>query len=171
MKEEELECLQQLCFWREVQARERNKPKNWVAKDSDLLNLALVIADSSHITMEVLVEETRIDKELLRKNGQEILDLLKSSRYKLVPISKELLNYPLGPWARKKLKQCQMGVAEIAEKLSMAPELLARKRALQKLVRDYEHTGQLIWSGELAGWRRGVLEDRFSSLFKTDNTL
>ena len=165
LKEEELECLQQLCFWREVQARERNKPKNWVAKDSDLLNLALVFAGSSRVTMEALAEETRIDKGLLRKDGQEILDLLKSSRYKLVPISRDLLNYPLGPSARKKLKQCQVDVTEIAEKLSIAPELLARKRALQKLIRDYEHTGQLIWSGELAGWRRGVLEDRFISLF------
>jgi ribonuclease D len=56
-------------------------------------------------------------------------------------------------------------VAEIAERLTIAPELLARKRLLQNLVRNYQNSGELLWEDELSGWRREVLEGEISPLF------
>ena len=76
-----------------------------------------------------------------------------------------LLNYPLSLSARKTLKMCQKRVAEIAEKLSICPEVLARKRSLQKLVREYECYGHLLWSNEFSTWRKEVLQDSFLPLF------
>jgi len=63
------------------------------------------------------------------------------------------------------LKQCQERVSEIAAKLSIVPELLARKRLLQKLVKDYEYSGTLIWPKELSGWRKEVLNDSLTQIF------
>ena len=162
---ENLECLQQLCYWRETQARQRNKPKSWIAKDSDLLTMSTIIGDSNHISIKTLMEETKIDKRFLGSDGEEILERLTNSRYQLKPIEKALLNYPLSSSSRKILKQCQERVSEVANKLSIAPELLARKRLLQKLVKDYEYSGTLIWPKEFSGWRKEVLNDSLTQIF------
>ena len=80
-------------------------------------------------------------------------------------VDRSILNFPLSPVLRKKLKSCQKVVAEIAERLTIAPELLARKRLLQNLVRDYQNSGELLWKEDLSGWRREVLEEELSALF------
>ena len=56
-------------------------------------------------------------------------------------------------------------VSENAEILTNAPEVLARKRLLQNLVRNYQNSGELLWEDELSGWRREVLEEEISPLF------
>ena len=80
-------------------------------------------------------------------------------------IDRSLLNFPLRPALRKQLKACQSVVYSLAEKLSVAPELLARKRLLQNLVRDYESFGELRWEGDLSGWRKELLEPEINPLF------
>ena len=162
---ENLECLQQLCFWRETQARQRNKPKSWIAKDSDLLKMSLIIGDSNNISIKNLMTVTNIDKRFLENEGEEVIEKLSNSRDRLKPIEKELLNYPLSSSARKILKLCQERVAKVAEGLSISPELLARKRILQKLVKDYEYSGSLIWPKEFYGWRKEILDDSLSQIF------
>ena len=162
---ESLECLQQLCYWREIQARKRNKPKAWIAKDKDLFNIALIIGDAGSISTHMLKNEDKIDKRFIERDGDEILEMLRNSRYKLKTIDRKLLTYPLSLSARKILKVCQSRVVSVAEKLSMSPELLARKRILQKLVRDYECYGYLLWPEEFSEWRKEVLQDSFLSLF------
>ena len=162
---ESLECLQQLCFWRETQARQRNKPKSWIAKDADLLKMSVIIGDSNNISIKKLMAETNIDKRFLENEGEEIIDKLSNSRDRLKPIEKELLNYPLSSSARKILKLCQERVAKVAERLSISPELLARKRILQKLVKDYEYSGSLIWPKEFYGWRKEILDDSLTQIF------
>ena len=165
LRTESLECLQQLCFWREIQARRRNKPKSWIAKDKDLFNVSQIIGDANSISTQMLMNEDKIDKRFVQRDGDEILEKLTNSRYKLPPINKGLLNYPLNLSSRKTLKVCQERVVEVAEKLSISPELLARKRTLQKLVRDYEYHGYLLWPEEFSGWRKEVLRESFLPLF------
>ena len=80
-------------------------------------------------------------------------------------VDRSILNFPLSPLLRKKLKSCQKVVAEIAERLTIAPELIARKRQLQTLVRNYQNTGELLWEDDLSGWRREILEEEISPLF------
>ncbi len=164
---ENLECLQQLCYWRETQARQRNKPKSWIAKDSDLLAMSVIIGDSNYISIKKLMAETKIDKRFLVSDGEELIEKLSNSRYQLKPIEKDLLNYPLNSSARKILKQCQERVIEVANRMSISPELLARKRLLQKLVKGYEHSGFLVWPEEFSGWRKEVLTDSFTQIFSS----
>jgi len=171
LEEENLECLQQLCYWREIQARKRNKPKTWVAKDKDLLNIALIIGDANSISTQMLMNADEIDQRFIRRDGDEILEKLKNSRYKLPPVNKQLLTYPLSLSSRKILQSCQKRVVELADKLSISPELLARKRILQRLVRNYEHHGYLFWPEEFSDWRKEVLQDSFVPLFPGSNQI
>jgi ribonuclease D len=65
---------------------------------------------------------------------------------------------------RSSLKACQKCVAQLAEDLQLAPELLARKRLLQDLIREFDRSGELIFSGEMSGWRRQLLEPAFTQI-------
>ncbi len=153
--------LQRLCLWRELKARERNRPRNWIAKDNDLFNLA----NLDSINMEQIEQLELSDRRFSSRYGKEISELLNSNNGEPQAIDRNLLNFPLRPALRKKLKSCQSVVSELAQKLSMAPELLARKRVLQDLVRDYESYGELRWRGELGGWRRELLEPEIKRFF------
>ena len=166
LKRPNLEHLQQLCFWRELKARESNKPRNWIAKDKDLFNLALALTDLMPLTRERLKRVEIESKSFMRDFGDEILALVKQPRSNFSSVDEGLLKYPLTSVAKAKLSACQTAVAEISKSLSRAPGLLGRKRALQEFLRSFELHGELHWSGEFSGWRKEVLEEKFVSIFK-----
>ena len=159
LNNQDLAKLRRLCLWREEKARCLNKPRNWIAKDSDLLSLSL---EGSVKNFESIAFS---DRRFYSRYGNEIVEIIDSLVVDISEIDRSILNFPLSPVLRKKLKSCQKVVAEIAERLTIAPELLARKRLLQNLVRNYQNSGELLWEGELSGWRREVLEEEISPLF------
>jgi ribonuclease D len=77
----------------------------------------------------------------------------------------QLLARPLNAPMRAKLKACQQVVKTQSQKLGMAPELLARKKTLQNQLLMYKKTGELLWEGELAAWRREILEPEFIRIY------
>lgn len=159
-----LQALQRLCFWREQKARERNMPRNWIAKDNDLLNLCFLISSTlktGALNLELLANAEGVDHRFLARNSRELMALLSGeSALRDVELSllNKPLNKPLSAPLRKKLKLCQQAVNAKAGELGIAPELLGRKKYLLQLIRSFEHTDKLQWEGELSGWRREVLE-------------
>lgn len=162
-----LKILQQLCYWREQEARQRNKPRFWIAKDLDLLNIAIQSSEVDSVSLEVLLENERVDKRLLKRYSEQLLALVQLNNSDFAEIDRGLINTPLtAPW-RRKLKSCQLLVASKAEELAVAPELLGRKKQLQELIRGFKNTGELSWEGELAGWRRQILDAGISQILLT----
>lgn len=159
LNNQDLAKLRGLCLWREEKARCLNKPRNWIAKDSDLLNLSL---EGSVKNFKSIAFS---DRRFYPRYGNEIIEIIDSLVGDVSEVDRSILNFPLSPLLRKKLKSCQKVVAEIAERLTIAPELLARKRQLQNLARNYQNTGELLWEDDLSGWRREVLEEEISPLF------
>ena len=160
-----LSQLREVCYWRELKARERNKPKNWIARDKDLFNIASIKQDAGAFSRDDLEKITLSDRRFIMRYGEEIVNLLNNPLMQQIYLERSLLNFPLRPALRKQLKACQSVVSSLAEKLSVAPELLARKRLLQNLVRDYESFGELRWEGDLSGWRKELLEPEIKPLF------
>ena len=160
-----LSRLREICYWRELKAREKNKPKNWIAKDNDLFNIASIKQDLGTFSSADLESITFSDRRFIGRYGDEILNLLNNPSMQQICVDRSLLNFPLRPALRKQLKACQSVVSSLAEKLSVAPELLARKRLLQNLVRHYESFGELRWEGDLSGWRKELLEPEINPLF------
>ena len=164
LADDNLYRLQKLCFWREIKARESNKPRNWIAKDSDLFDIAnhefksISVSDMEYLDLS--------DNRFVFRYGKEIVELLANDQSNIQTIDRAQLSTPLQPSLRKKLKCCQTVVKELADKLSLAPELLARKRLLQGLVRDFDNYGELRWQGELGGWRRELLEPAVRKFFQ-----
>lgn len=160
-----LQYLQALSYWREDTARKRDKPRYWIAKDVDLFSIAQQMADDSECTLNKVNSLELSDKRLLGKYADQIYKVLKYQNQAFDEVDAKMLNKPLDAAMRVKLKACQQVVKRQSEKLSMAPELLARKKILHEQLWAYKNTGGLIWVGELSAWRREVLEPEFVRIY------
>ena len=160
-----LQYLQALCYWREDTARKRDKPRNWIAKDADLFGIAQHMAVSSECSLEVIHSIRLSDKRLLNKYGGQIFKVLEKQNEVSDDTDAQLLTRPLSMSMRAKLKECQHVVETQSKKHGIAPELLARKKILQKQLLMYKKTGKLLWKGELATWRKEILEPEFIGIY------
>lgn len=163
-----LKLLQKLCYWREQEARRRDKPRSWVVKDQELLSMANELSNIDEISLSAVISVQEVDKRFLSRYANNLLELVTATDSNLQSVNRELLNNPISPAMRKKLKQCQKIVNLKAQELDMAPELLGRKKQLLDFLRKYERTGQLEWSGGFSGWRRQVLEEEFLAIMSVD---
>lgn len=161
-----LQALQQLCVWREQKARQRNKPRSWIVKDNDLLNLCAAVAGpikSDEFTEGVVSNAEGVDSRFLSRNASDLYRLLSDTANRN-EVDPALLNKPLSAPLRKKLKLSKQVANTKAEELGMSPELLGRKKFFVELLRSFERDGQLQWSGEFAGWRRELLEAELTAI-------
>jgi ribonuclease D len=161
-----LQALQQLCVWREHKARQRNKPRSWIVKDNDLLNLCAAVSrpiKDDDFTIGDVSNAEDVDARFLSRNAPELYQLLSDSSSR-IEVDPALLNRPLSAPLRKKLKLSKQVANTKAEDLGMSVELLGRKKFLVELLRSYERDGELQWSGDFAGWRRELLEDELTAI-------
>ena len=160
-----LQYLQALSYWREDTARKRDKPRYWIAKDVDLFSIAQQLAAGSECTLNKVNSLKLSDERLLGKYADQIYKVLKYQNQAFDEVDAKMLNKPLDAAMRVKLKACQQVVKMQSEELSMAPELLARKKILHDQLWAYKNTGELVWVGELSAWRREVLEPEFVRIY------
>ena len=164
LSEQGLIYLQILCHWREITARKRDKPRSWIAKDADLLSIAKQLSDKGTFSIEALRSIRLTDSRLVNRHASQLFEVLSNHEEKFAAIDRSLLNAPFKPSMRSSLKACQNCVAQLAEDLQLAPELLARKKLLQDLIREFNRSGKLIFSGEMSGWRQQILEPAFTQI-------
>ena len=123
------------------------------------------MAVSSECSLEVINSLRLFDKRLLNKYGGQIFKVLEMQNEISDNTDAQLLARPLNVSMRAKLKACQQVVETQSQKLEIAPELLARKKILQNQLLMYKKTGELLWEGELATWRREILESEFIEIY------
>lgn len=149
----QLAILQRLCIWREKEARKRDKPRNWIAKDSDLIGLAERIPGDKNSLLSI----SELSKFLVSKDSDILLEIINTPHLeappKLTPI-----DLPLSAALRGYLKKCQAVVQCKAEELGVAPEMLARKKQLVPLVIERNKSKDFPWPDSLSGWRQPLLE-------------
>lgn len=149
----QLNQLKALCAWREVTARREDKPRNRVVDQKALM----LIVRKDLNTRHELQQEADMMPRQVRKYGDDILQLLAEA--KLVPDAEcpELVDRDDSPVNSKKLKKLKQIVEARARELSVAPELLTKRRHLEKLLRSNTNTGaakpRYQLPEELDGWR------------------
>lgn len=158
----QLAALQRLCEWREHQARGRNKPRSWIAKDAELLAIAAAMPQE----LPALAAIAELPRPLVSRDGADILALIKAPQKGPAP-RPELTEQPLNTEMRKSLKLCQGIVRQFAEKLGMAPELLARKKQLIPLIDAAHVSTEFTWPEGLGGWRQSILEGPMRAALKS----
>ena len=161
--------LQKLCYWREKTAREKDLPKNWVVKDQDLLELVTKLAYQDQYELDDIVGLDVLNPKSLNRVGRPLISCLNSQfNFELKAESSEL-DKPLDSINRNKIKKLQNLTKNIAEKMDLPPELLARKRQWVKFISSNQNDNRSqknswIWPTGFTSWRQAALVDAVASV-------
>ena len=140
--------LAALVAWREEQARQRDKPRNWILQDKVISALAKKRPNS----VAQLSAVDGMPPGVVRRSGKRLLEVVASADEQPTPV----LPRPVGSEARAVAKQLLPDLASIAASLEMSPEILMSVRDLEALVaHEIGETDRMLpqWSG----WRRDAV--------------
>lgn len=152
---QQLAVLRELSAWRELQARERDVPRNRIIRESTLWALAHEQpADMTH-----LAQLEDMHPRILRKEGATLLNLIKQAKRLPEEHWPAALPEPLPIEASKILKRLRKIGLELGLKLNIAPELMLRKKILEELLRSGYPSGPYSLPNSLQGWRRELMGD------------
>ncbi|WP_237134082.1 ribonuclease D [Pseudohongiella sp. O18] len=157
----QLGALKSLCLWREQQARLRNKPRTWIARDPDLITLAQRMPSS----VEALKKIPDLTRSLYNRDAEAVIDLILQSTAVDPDIPASLEGAPLDNLQRGLLKSMQRAVRDVASQTEIAEEILARKKVLIQILRlNQQDAGsqgakeQLVWPEDFQPWRQSLLQ-------------
>lgn len=153
----ELAVLRSLVGWREREARRRDVPRAWTVRDEPLFVMARRHRLDAQDAARMLPKRTgrRYAKALAEAHRQGLEDPHPPSR---VP-------RPLNTRASEVVRELRSAARSAAERLGMAPELVARKRDLETALRHYRDHGEL--SERFRGWRGEVVGDACRKILAT----
>ncbi len=141
-----------LAAWRESEALRVNRPRQWIARDSVLLE----IASRSPKTSAELEDIDGLPAGLLRRSGKRLLEVVAESGgedHNSLP--------PSAPNEAQKLmlKKMQQQVAECAADLGLAAETVAPKKELSAAINSGSRESRVF-----GGWRHEVIGDSLLKL-------
>jgi ribonuclease D len=163
-----LAALQLLAAWREQRARKRDRPRNWILKDSALFAIANSLCTSK--AQLAVIED--VSDNFIRHEGDQVLELVSAARSLPESACPPPLPKPLNPAGKSRLKAAQAKVEAIASELGIVPELLVRKKTLMALINaiKLQRTGDgqaLVIPEELQGWRKPLVLDALLEVLVT----
>ena len=147
LKGEQLATLQALAEWRELHARESNRPKTWIMKDDAIADLA-----RHRPTSKKELEHIRSLAPRTRdKLGDKLLAVIKDAATREpVPLPDFVRKQKPGKHAAVSIDALTAVVSVIALENNINPTLLATRKQLQECVTSGG-------SSPLTGWRRALL--------------
>ncbi len=136
--------IKAMAGWREKTAKQENRPRQWIIRDSPLVELARRNPES----VEKLAGIKDLPKGKLRRYGPALLHALVQASGQTIPADKIVRHAGA---EKALLKRLKLLLVQRAKELNVKPELLAGKRDLRALVRGETDTRAT------RGWRREVL--------------
>jgi ribonuclease D len=137
---------QLLCAWREQRAMSANRPRGWILPDAAVRDLVFQVPRSK----AALAQLRELPEGICQNSGAQLLELIAAAAVPDPPP-------PLPPRRRPDPEQLA-AVARLSEttrrtaqQLALAPELLATRREMERLVSGERD------SSALSGWRREVI--------------
>jgi ribonuclease D len=142
-------ALQQLCAWREIEAKERNIPRGRVIKDAVCFEVARQMPND----LGQLGRVKDLSPGSIRRYGDLILELISKARSAADTDLPAAAPKPLTPAQTQLLKQMKALGEAAAEAADVAPEVLLKKRDLEELIRAG------VLPPALSGWRKPLVGD------------
>ena len=141
-----------LAVWREEEALRANRPRQWIAKDTTLLEIATTLPDN----IGALGKIKGLPAGLIRRSGKKILDAV--ARAEMADAGHRPSGAP-NEAQKSALKQMQQYVAACADDLGLAAETLASKRDLAAVIINGDRNSKL-----LTGWRKELVGNELLKL-------
>jgi ribonuclease D len=138
-----------LAAWREQRAISADRPRNWILPDAALRDIVQRVPR----TLAELEAAAVLPEGILNHSGAQILAVIQGENLpaRLEPLPQRRRPDPAVTEAVRKLTQLAQ---QIGRELGMAPELLATRREMERLVHGARD------GAPLTGWRRGVIGER-----------
>ena len=142
-----------LASWRESEALRRNRPRQWIIRDNVLLDIAVNAPTSKTRLMAI----DGLSEKMVRRIGDDILRIVADATH-----DRSGYEPPARPNEAQKaaLKAMQGRVADVADGLGLAAELLAPKKELSAVMLGNRE------SRVLNGWRRELVGDDLLGLLE-----
>lgn len=141
-----------LAAWRENEAIRRNRPRQWIARDNVLLEIAYHLPAS----IKALADLDGMPPKLVSRVGKDLLKSVAAS-------TDDDNNYkpPRPPSESQKglLREMLAAVGRSAEELGIAAETVASKRELSAIILSGNRESRVF-----SGWRKDVIGDELQRL-------
>ncbi len=145
----ELATLRELAAWREVEARNRDLPRQMIAKDTSLV----AIAATQPTNAAELADIPELSANAVKRYAQSLLDVIEQAHAGDTPPAPDpAMERRHAPW----LKTLKELVKQKADSLNMPAPLLAQARTLESLV-VAAAAGSYEIPEQLRGWRETVI--------------
>lgn len=154
LKSGELAVLRSLVTWREREARRRDLPRAWTVRDEALFTMARWPCLTAEDVGKVLPERSG------RRYAAALVEAHRRGREDPEPPPRE--PRPLSARGSALAKTLRDIALREAERLNIAPSLLAGKRDVEAAVRHHHDHGEL--PEHFHGWRRTVIGDPFNEV-------
>ncbi len=154
---DQVQIIQRLAEWREIEARSRDIPRGFILKDSMLLDIAQVLPS----TIKELSRTEDIRRRVVHEDGEKILELVAQAKsdQPQVPAFPE----PLPPRAKPLIKDLQALLIKIATAADLIPELLLNRKTLVSMLTELMHSGEAHLPADLPGWKKTLFGDELLS--------
>ena len=146
------DAAMRLAAWRELEALQRDRPRQWILKDNILVDIAYKLPNSE----EELGRINDVPPKLLKRAGREIVAAIVKSG------NDENDYRPPGPPNEEQkslLKDMQSIVAECANDLGIAAETIASKKELSSVIIGGQRKSRVF-----SGWRDDLIGQRLTQM-------
>ena len=140
---------QELAAWRERRAIDRNRPRGWILDDAILREIVLRLPRST----EQLATLPEIQESVVRKSGEELLELVRSANIADPPPPLPRRERP-DPAQVALVKRLSEISNEVAKQLEVSGEVVATRRELEKLAAGRRDVSLL------RGWREKIVGEK-----------
>ena len=157
-----LAVLQKLAAWREITAREKNRPRNWLMRDDAIVDIAQLLPED----LNALTKIKGLQDRFVKNHGEELLEIIHSAM-KLSP--EPIVNISQS----KKLTGQQEAMVDAlsvivrlqAQIHEMNPTVLASKKELQAFVQNQDES--ILQSG----WRKPLIGDALTDFMSGNQSI
>ena len=162
LKGKKLAVLQKLAAWREITARKKNRPRNWLMRDDAIVDMAQLLPED----LNALKKIKGLQDKFVKNHGVELLKLIHSA--------KELTPEPIANIRQSvKLTGQQEAMVEVlsvivrlqAQIHQMNPTALASKKELQAFVQNQDES--ILQSG----WRKPLIGDALTEFMSGNQSI
>ncbi|MDG1442777.1 MAG: ribonuclease D [Pseudomonadales bacterium] len=163
LNRDQLGLLRELCAWRETKARSLNVPRNRVVDEKGLF----LVAQNEIDDTADLQRLANLHAREVRKHGAEILQIVQGMDSDKTNDLPDSILKPRIPIDNKLLKKLKVVVDTVAESNTIAPEMLAKRRHLEQLLRSVNNKGLYQLPTHLTGWREALVGNALLECLKS----
>ena len=145
--------LQQVCEYREREARQRNRPRNRVIPKAALWPIARYLPDNTRSLSSI----PDMNHKILKHDGEKILELIATAQTLPEAECPPPLPAPLPKAAKDYGKFIKAYAQEKASELNIPVELLLPGKMTSPILRKWLDKGAFSLPESLNGWRREVI--------------